>query len=238
MILLPLEKQFRRRTPCSREVERNGQSAESARQFTRNSARRRSPIWKPGCASCAPSCRAITTSPRPWTTCSRAERICLSNNAAGVMYAASLWVGSRGCLRFGRGGERAAAMSSLIVTATMNDVDPQAWLADVLARIVEHLGQRLDKLQPLIGTPPVASPTLSRAISNLLRACLSPVEHQFPPCYRNGRKNFRSRSSYSNIEGLWRIQRPESALLEANRDNTSDRTRAAALCAVGPITRD
>mgnify|MGYP000618026110 CR=1 FL=1 len=34
-----------------------------------------------------------------------------------------------------RGGQRAAAMYSLIVTAKMNDIDPQAWLADVLARI-------------------------------------------------------------------------------------------------------
>lgn len=34
-----------------------------------------------------------------------------------------------------RGGERAAIMYSLIVTAKMNDIDPQAWLADVLARI-------------------------------------------------------------------------------------------------------
>ena len=37
-----------------------------------------------------------------------------------------------------RGGQRAAVMYSLIVTAKMNDVDPQAWLADVLARIAEH----------------------------------------------------------------------------------------------------
>jgi hypothetical protein len=36
-----------------------------------------------------------------------------------------------------RGGERAAVMYSLIVTAR-NDGDPQAWLADVLARIAEH----------------------------------------------------------------------------------------------------
>ena len=37
-----------------------------------------------------------------------------------------------------RGGERAAVMSGLIVTAKMNDIDPQAWLAHVLARIAEH----------------------------------------------------------------------------------------------------
>jgi hypothetical protein len=37
-----------------------------------------------------------------------------------------------------RGGQRTAMMYSLIVTAKMNDVDPQAWLADVLARIADH----------------------------------------------------------------------------------------------------
>ena len=39
-------------------------------------------------------------------------------------------------------------MYSLIVTAKMNDVDPQAWLADVLARIAEHPAQKLDELLP------------------------------------------------------------------------------------------
>jgi hypothetical protein len=39
-------------------------------------------------------------------------------------------------------------MYSLIVTAKMNDVDPQAWLADVLARIAEYPVQRLDELLP------------------------------------------------------------------------------------------
>jgi hypothetical protein len=43
---------------------------------------------------------------------------------------------------------RAAAMYSLIVTAKMNDIDPQAWLADVLARIAEHPASRLDELLP------------------------------------------------------------------------------------------
>ncbi|SHK62319.1 IS66 C-terminal element [Bradyrhizobium lablabi] len=49
-----------------------------------------------------------------------------------------------------RGGERAAVMYSLIVTAKMNDIDPQAWLADVLARIAEHPVQKLDELLPWI----------------------------------------------------------------------------------------
>ena len=34
------------------------------------------------------------------------------------------------------------------VTAKLNDVDPQAWLADVLARIAEHPAHRIDELLP------------------------------------------------------------------------------------------
>ena len=47
-----------------------------------------------------------------------------------------------------RGGQRAAVMYSLIVTAKMNGVDPQAWLADILARIADHPAHRLDDLLP------------------------------------------------------------------------------------------
>ena len=76
-------------------------------------------------------------------------RLCLSNNAAerglrGIALGRKSWLfaGSD------RGGTRAAAMYSLIVTAKMNDIDPQAWLADVLARIAEHPASRLDDLLP------------------------------------------------------------------------------------------
>lgn len=47
-----------------------------------------------------------------------------------------------------RGGERAAAMYSLIVTAKLNNVDPRAWLADVIARIADHPASRLHELLP------------------------------------------------------------------------------------------
>ena len=47
-----------------------------------------------------------------------------------------------------RGGQRAAMLYGLIVTAKLNDVDPQAWLADVLARIAGHPASRLDELLP------------------------------------------------------------------------------------------
>ena len=47
-----------------------------------------------------------------------------------------------------RGGDRTALIYTLIVTAKMNDVDPQARLADVLARIADHPFQRLHELMP------------------------------------------------------------------------------------------
>jgi transposase len=47
-----------------------------------------------------------------------------------------------------RGGERAAAIYTLIGTAKLNDIDPQAWLADVLRRIADHPAARLDELLP------------------------------------------------------------------------------------------
>ena len=75
--------------------------------------------------------------------------ICLTNNAAeralrGFALGRKSWLfaGSE------RGADRAAIMATLIVTAKLNDVDPLAWLADVLARIAEHPAQRLDQLLP------------------------------------------------------------------------------------------
>jgi transposase len=89
-------------------------------------------------------------------------RICLSNNAAeralrGIALGRKSWLfaGSD------RGGRRAAAMYSLIVTAKMNDIDPQAWLADVLGRIAGHPAHRLDDLLPWNWRP--AGAAISRA---------------------------------------------------------------------------
>jgi hypothetical protein len=47
-----------------------------------------------------------------------------------------------------RGADRAAVMATLIMTAKLNDVDPQAWIADVLARINDHNIQNLEQLLP------------------------------------------------------------------------------------------
>jgi transposase len=87
-----------------------------------------------------------------WDRCARFiddGRICLTNNAAeralrGFALGRKSWLfaGSD------RGAERAAVMATLIMTAKLNDVDPQAWLADVLVRINDHAVHRLDELLP------------------------------------------------------------------------------------------
>ena len=46
------------------------------------------------------------------------------------------------------GGRRAAAIYTLIETAKLNDVDPQAWLADMLARLQDHPAKRIAELLP------------------------------------------------------------------------------------------
>jgi transposase len=85
-------------------------------------------------------------------------RICLSNNAAERAIR-SLALGRRNWLFAGsdRGGQRAAIMYSLITTAKMNGIDPQAWLTDVLARIAGHPAHRLDELMPWNWTGPRTS---------------------------------------------------------------------------------
>jgi transposase len=76
-------------------------------------------------------------------------RVCLTNNAAeralrGFALGRKSWLfaGSE------RGADRAAAMATLVMTAKLNDVDPQAWLADVLARIADIPQGRLPELLP------------------------------------------------------------------------------------------
>jgi transposase len=76
-------------------------------------------------------------------------RVCLSNNAAERALRC-IPLGRKAWLFCGsdRGGQRAAVIYTLIQTAKLNDVDPQAWLADVLARLADHPATRLDQLLP------------------------------------------------------------------------------------------
>jgi transposase len=95
---------------------------------------------------------AIQYSLNRWTELTRFlddGRLCMSNNAAeralrGIAIGRHNWtfVGSD------EGGRRAAAIYTLIQSAKLNDVDPQAWLTDVLARLQDHPAKRIDELLP------------------------------------------------------------------------------------------
>ena len=76
-------------------------------------------------------------------------RLRMSNNAAerelrGVALGRKNWTfaGSD------EGGHRAAAIYTLIATAKLNDIDPQVWLADILARLPDHPAKRIYELLP------------------------------------------------------------------------------------------
>ena len=96
--------------------------------------------------------KAIQYSLNRWTALTRFlddGRLCMSNNAAerGVRPVA---VGRHNWTFVGsdEGGRRAAAIYTLIETCKLNDIDPQAWLADILARLPDHPARRIDELLP------------------------------------------------------------------------------------------
>ena len=96
--------------------------------------------------------KAIAYSLTRWVALTRFlddGRICMSNNAAEreirpIAMGRKNWTfaGSN------EGGHRAAAIYTLIQTAKLNGVDPQAWLTDVLARLHDHPAKRIDELLP------------------------------------------------------------------------------------------
>ena len=75
-----------------------------------------------------------------------------SAGCAGLLSAESL-----GCSPDPIAAANAPRLLTLIQTAKLNDVDPQAWLADVLARINDHAIHRLDELLPWNWRKPVPS---------------------------------------------------------------------------------
>jgi transposase len=99
-----------------------------------------------------PIAKAMNYSLERWPALTRFlddGRVCLSNNAAeralrGVALGRRNWTfaGSDS------GGRRAAAIYTLVATAKLTDVDPRAWLADVLARIADHPANRIAELLP------------------------------------------------------------------------------------------
>jgi transposase len=96
--------------------------------------------------------KAIDYSLKRWVALTRfldEGRLCMSNNAA-ERELRPVAVGRRNWTFAGsdEGGRRAAAIYTLIATATLNDVDPQAWLADVLARLPDHPAKPIHELLP------------------------------------------------------------------------------------------
>jgi transposase len=103
-------------------------------------------------SSKSPVAKAIDYSLKRWRAFTRFlddGRICLSNNAA-ERAVRGIAVGRRNWTFCGSdsGGQRAAAIYTLIETCKMNGVDPRAWLADVLARIADYPPKRISELLP------------------------------------------------------------------------------------------
>jgi transposase len=75
--------------------------------------------------------------------------VCLTNNAAERALR-RIACGRKSWMFCGsdRGGQRAALMYSLIATCRMNNVDPEAWLRDILARLPEHPVSKINQLLP------------------------------------------------------------------------------------------
>jgi hypothetical protein len=97
-------------------------------------------------------------------------RVCLTNNAAeralrGVAVGRKNWTfaGSD------TGGDRAASAYALIEICEMNDVDPQAWLADVLARLPDHPAKKIAE------TPQNTLPQTICAASGMSNFLFSPT---------------------------------------------------------------
>lgn len=96
--------------------------------------------------------KAVDYSLKRWTELTRFlddGRLCMTNNAAERELRA-VAVGRKNWTFAGsdEGGRRAAALYTLIATAKLNDVDPQAWLADMLARLPDYPARRIGELLP------------------------------------------------------------------------------------------
>ena len=94
-----------------------------------------------------------------WTALTRYVgdgRLEMSNNAAERAMR-PLALGRKNYLFAGsdEGGRRAAVMYTLIETARLNYVDPEAWLGDVISRIADHPNTKIDELLPGNGPEPV-----------------------------------------------------------------------------------
>ena len=145
--LFAIERDINGRSPDERRAVRQDQSkprVEALEKWLREERRKLS--------SKSPVAKAIDYSLKRWSAFTRFlddGRVCLSNNAAeravrGIAVGRKNWTfcGSDS------GGQRAAAIYTLIETCKLNDIDARAWLADVLSRLADHPAKRITDLLP------------------------------------------------------------------------------------------
>jgi len=72
-----------------------------------------------------------------------------------------------------RGGKSMAVAFTLIQTAKLNNVDPQAWLTDVLGRIADHKITRIEELLPWPRCPGSVTATAAQSPERLHRTVTS-----------------------------------------------------------------
>jgi transposase len=145
--LFAIEREINGLAPEVRQAVRNERSRPLLAQFE---------IWlreqRAKLSAKSETAKAIDYSLKRWTAFTRFlddGRLCISNNAAERALR-GIAVGRRNWTFAGsdEGGRRAAAIYTLIETAKLNDIDPQAWLADVLARLPDHPAKRIAELLP------------------------------------------------------------------------------------------
>lgn len=146
-VLLAIEREINGQSADERlaiRTERSRPLVDALEQWLRNERKKLS--------SKAPLAKAMDYTLKRWDAFTRFlhdGRVCMTNNAA-ERSVRGIAVGRRNWTFCGSdsGGQRAAVIYTLIETAKLNDVDPRAWLADVLARIGDHPMKRLDELLP------------------------------------------------------------------------------------------
>ena len=145
--LFAIEADIRGRSPTERAAARQDRSAPflaSLRAFLDATLAQIS-----GKSSLAGAIRYATSRWAALTRYVNDGRLEMTNNAAERAIR-PLALGRKNYLFAGsdEGGRRAAIIYTLIETARLNDIDPQAWLADVVTRIADHPINRVDDLLP------------------------------------------------------------------------------------------
>src|SRR6266446_2617734 len=146
-VLFAIEREINGMTPQERVRIRNERSRSLVSELERWLREQRARVSKN-----SETGKAIDYSLKRWSALTRFlddGRLCMSNNAAERELRA-IALGRRNWTFAGsdEGGRRAAAIYTLIATAKLNNVDPQAWLADVLARLPDHPAKRIHELLP------------------------------------------------------------------------------------------